>query len=121
MANDFQGSSEGLNRNGNHQRSPGRMSRQSIRGTGGAFVEAVRARPVVSAAIAAGAAGIGAFLWAKRAPIGEQFSDLTWAVAERFGSEDSSASGRFSSEQISQFGESYLGTAGGPPGAGTID
>lgn len=41
-------------------------------GTAGSFVKAIRARPYAAAAIAAGAAGASAFLWAKRALIGEQ-------------------------------------------------
>lgn len=59
----------------------------------------VRDNPWTSAAIAAGAAGIGAFLWSKRNQIGESFSSgmdrLSELKAERMGS------GR-SQEEISQ-------------------
>ena len=41
-------------------------------GYAGSFLQAVRSRPLAAAAIAAGAAGAGTFLWAKRALIGEQ-------------------------------------------------
>lgn len=43
-----------------------------VGGYAGGFLKAVRARPLAAAAIAASAAGAGAFLWAKRAVIGEQ-------------------------------------------------
>lgn len=43
-----------------------------VSGYAGEFLKAVRARPLAAAAIAASAAGAGAFLWAKRAVIGEQ-------------------------------------------------
>jgi hypothetical protein len=43
-------------------------------GYAGGFLQAVRARPYAAAAIAAGAAGASAFLWAKRAIISDQAS-----------------------------------------------
>lgn len=45
--------------------------------SGGGFIDAVRARPLTTAAIAGAAASAGAFLWAKRATLGEQFTNLT--------------------------------------------
>jgi len=55
----------------------------------------IRDNPWTSAAIAAGAAGIGAFLWSKRNQIGEAIDSgmerLDELKAERFGSEKSQA------------------------------
>lgn len=90
MASNNRGSSS--NRNGNRnsgtQSSRLQAGTTSIRQAGSDFVAAVRQRPYASAAIAAGAAGAGAFLWAKRGQIGEQFEDLTEAVSDRFGSQE---------------------------------
>ncbi len=69
------------------------LDRLSIRQSGTEFIAAVRQRPLASAAIAAGAAGAGAFLWAKRGQISDQFSDLTESVSERFGSQGGTQSG----------------------------
>ncbi len=51
-------------------------------GYAGNFIKAVRARPYAAAAIAAGAAGAGTFLWAKRALIGEQAAVATEKLGE---------------------------------------
>ena len=55
----------------------------------------IRDNPWTSAAIAAGAAGIGAFLWSKRNQIGEAIDSgmekLDELKAERFGSEPTQA------------------------------
>ena len=54
----------------------------------------IRDNPWTSAAIAAGAAGVGAFLWSKRNQLGETFSSgldrLSEMKAERFGSGEES-------------------------------
>lgn len=54
----------------------------------------IRDNPWTSAAIAAGAAGVGAFLWSKRNQIGETFSTgmdrLSEMKAERWGSGEES-------------------------------
>lgn len=60
---------------GNNQAQASR-SKQSEGGIGG-FIEAVKQRPLASAAIAAGAAGASAFLWAKRSQITDQITELT--------------------------------------------
>ncbi|MCA1654169.1 MAG: hypothetical protein ABR588_08140 [Sphingomicrobium sp.] len=72
---------------------------------------AVKARPFASAAIAAGAAGASAFLWAKRAQLSDQLSELTDAVSERFSSDDDQSNGMDSfseakSERMSSGGRS---------------
>lgn len=72
--------------------SEGRFASKSVTGP-------VRDNPWTSAAIAAGAAGIGAFLWSKRNQIGETFSSgmdrLSELKAERLG-------GSRSQEEISE-------------------
>lgn len=52
-------------------------SKQNESGGIGGFLDAVKQRPLASAAIAAGAAGASAFLWARRSQIGEQITELT--------------------------------------------
>ncbi|MDP9085787.1 MAG: hypothetical protein M3N02_03350, partial [Pseudomonadota bacterium] len=60
----------------------------------GSFLSTVRERLFAAAAIVAGAAGAGAFLWAKRAQLTEQVSHLSEAIGERFsGSDAGEASG----------------------------
>ena len=53
----------------------------------------IRDNPWTSAAIAAGAAGVGAFLWSKRNSLGDSFSSgmdrLSELKAERWGGEES--------------------------------
>lgn len=49
-------------------------TKKAVGNSAGGFMQAIRARPYAAAAIAAGAAGASAFLWAKRAFIGEQAS-----------------------------------------------
>ena len=65
--------------------SEGKFASKGMTGT-------VRDNPWTSAAIAAGAAGVGAFLWSKRNQIGDSFSSgmdrLSEMKAERWGSED---------------------------------
>lgn len=56
--------------------------KKTVGGYGGSFIKAVRARPYAAAAIAAGAAGAGTFLWAKRALIGEQAGVASEKLAE---------------------------------------
>ena len=68
--------------------SEGRFASKGITGT-------VRDNPWTSAAIAAGAAGLGAFLWSRRNQIGDSFSSgmdrLSEMKAERMGGERSQA------------------------------
>lgn len=47
-------------------------ARETAGGYAGNFLKTIRARPLAAAALAAGTAGTAAFLWAKRALIGEQ-------------------------------------------------
>lgn len=58
----------------------------SSRGNSGSFLSVVRDRPFTAAAIAAGAAGASAFLWAKRAQLTEQVNNLSEAIGEKFSS-----------------------------------
>lgn len=58
------------------------------RDTSGSFLAAVRERPFAAAAIAAGAAGASAFLWARRAQLTEQVNTLSDAISERFSGAD---------------------------------
>ena len=63
----------------------GRSSTRSASGgRSSSFISAVRERPLAAAGIAAGAAGAGAFLWAKRAQLTEQVHALSDALAERW-------------------------------------
>ncbi|MDP9164442.1 MAG: hypothetical protein M3N06_10160 [Pseudomonadota bacterium] len=77
-------------------RSSGGRSEASKReiagGYAGGFIEAVKARPLTTAAIAAGAAGASAFLWAKRAQLADQVGELRDSISERFASDDSASS-----------------------------
>jgi hypothetical protein len=63
-----------------------------VGGYAGGFLQAVRARPYAAAAIAAGAAGASAFLWAKRAMIGEQASAAGEKLVELRGQASDQAS-----------------------------
>jgi len=67
----------------------------------GGFMDAARERPLASAAVAAGMAAAGAFLWSRRGQIGEAVSDgmdrFSELKAERMGA----TSGR-SQEEISE-------------------
>ncbi|WP_395001268.1 hypothetical protein [Sphingomonas sp.] len=65
-------------------------------GYAGGFIEAVKARPLTTAAIAASAAGASAFLWAKRTQLADQVSKLSDAINERFASDDSASTGMVS-------------------------
>ena len=70
------------------------------------FIETVKSRPLTSAAIAAGAAGAGALLWAKRGQIAEQAEALGEKASELGGKlgEQASAIGGRISDQASTLG-----------------
>jgi hypothetical protein len=70
---------------------PSRATSSSSRSTSsGSFLAAVRERPIAAAAIAAGAAGASAFLWARRAQLTEQVNNLSEAISERWSGNDAS-------------------------------
>ena len=77
--------------------------REVVGGYAGGFIEAVKARPLRTAAIAAGAAGASAFLWARRAQLADQVSNLGDAISERFVSNEGEQSGT-SSARDSEIG-----------------
>jgi hypothetical protein len=64
----------------------------------------VRDNPWTSAAIAAGAAGIGAFLWSKRSQIGEAFDSgmdrLSELKSERMGGDEDRSQTEISEEAL---------------------
>ncbi|RST30837.1 hypothetical protein HMF7854_08290 [Sphingomonas ginkgonis] len=60
----------------------GASAREQAGGYAGGFIEAIKSRPLTTAAIAGVAASAGAFLFAKRAAVGEQVSNLTDKVSE---------------------------------------
>ena len=65
-------------------------SRSTTSRDSGSFLATVRERPFTAAAIAAGAAGASAFLWAKRAQLTEQVGILSDAISERFSGNEAS-------------------------------
>jgi len=85
---------------------------EAVSGTAGSFLDAVKASPIASAAIAAGVAGAGALIWAKRGQIadtagalGEKASDLgsklgdqAIAVGTKLGEQASTLSGKISDQ-----------------------
>ena len=62
----------------------------SSRDSSGSFLSTVRERPFAAAALAVGAAGASAFLWAKRAQLTEQVGNLSDAISDRFSGSDTS-------------------------------
>lgn len=86
-----------------------------------AFFTAPRHNPGATAALAAGIAGVaaaGAFLWSRRAKIGEAFSSgmgrLSELKAERMGSNQKAAQEDFSREALAlkQTGKKFKGPRG---------
>ena len=110
--NDRGGNSKsGLNRNQSNRKASHPSTERSS--TSGGFLNAVRQRPLASAAIAAGAAGAGAFLWAKRSQLSNQFSDITDSLSERFsGSEDSGYDSGTGMDPASEYVSQPMGSGG---------
>jgi hypothetical protein len=115
-------SSGGNRSNENSSKRSGEANRSQS--SGGGFLASVKARPFASAAIAAGAAGASAFLWAKRAQLSDRVSDLSDAVTERFSSDDdqssgSGASGDLGSQRMTGAGTSSATATTGRKGRGS--
>ena len=70
----------------------------------GGFMDAARERPLASAALAAGVAAAGAFLWSRRGQIGEAFNDgmdrLSELKAERMGATSGRSQAELSEEAL---------------------
>ena len=85
-----------------------------VGGTAGSFLKAIRARPYAAAAIAAGAAGASAFLWAKRAMIGEQAGvagDKIGELADRAGEQAGTLRGKINDRFFAAENSSDVGPA----------
>ena len=89
-------SSNSLSSSGGNSGSTRRARDSEGRFTSNSWLDSARDRPYATAAIAAGVAGVGAFLWSRRGQIGElaesgydRVSELT---SERFGSDSRSQS-----------------------------
>lgn len=89
-SNSTRGSS-GSKSTGAHRQSANRSRDSERRFATNSWVEAARDRPYTTAAVAAGVAGVGAFLWSRRS----QISDLAEAGYEKV---SEFASNRFGSE-----------------------
>lgn len=101
------------NQSASSNNSRSNRSKQSGSGGIGGFIEAVKQRPLASAAIAAGAAGASAFLWAKRSQIGDQFTELTGGDDQA----DATTSLNASSELIGGSGSSMGSSSSANTGA----
>jgi hypothetical protein len=94
---------------------PNRQRDSKGRFTDAAFFTTSRDHPLASAAVAAGAAAAGAFLWSRRSQIGEAFNSgadrLSELIAERIGE---SAQEDFSEEALTlkETGKKSKGTRG---------
>lgn len=93
------GSSSSTSRN----QGPRRPRDSEGRFTSNSWIDAARERPYTTAAVAAGVAGVSAFLWSRRGQIGElastgydRVSELT---SDRFGSSDDNRSQREIAEE----------------------
>lgn len=69
------------NRGGRNNNPSGRNQYSSDWGV----MEMARERPMTAAAVAAGTAAAGLFLWSKRAQISDQLSHLSDQISDRFG------------------------------------
>lgn len=97
----------------------------------GGVLEIARDRPIAAAAVAAGAAAAGLFLWSRRSQISNQLSNISEQIGEwtesggAFGSDDDTAglavSGSLGSRRNRAMSESAGGNAGLEATSGRVD